>query len=724
MNPKNKFWWFAAISISITLIIICALSVLFWNHLLPEEKSLLISIIKQHFVYIFSAVFLLLAGLGFALDGIFHTYILPMGRLAEEATLINSVNPSHRIKLEGSKDIIRLAQIVNEAADRYEELQNNVEKKIHLARAESEEEKDILAAIMSELPEGVLVCNTEGRILLYNKRVKQFLASNNNNNSFDSEPLSKSGRFIGLGRSVFGIIDKNLIVHALDEIAEKLKRKELNAVSYFVVVGRKNKLLRVEAAPILSHLNRFTGFMLIFYDITQQLETDSNVDFILQSLTTDIRSSLAGIRAANEAILEHPDMDGSQLNTFSKIINNESISLGNILDKTVSDYSSRIKTHWPLVPMLGKDFVESVIRKAKEKLGILINLENCDEEIWIKVDSYSIILAMLFVLNQLKNETGESEFTCELEKKGKFVNFDLIWKGRPVKTETFRKWNEQVLIVEKERISLTLKEVINYHEAEIWSYLYKKSKDKSYFRLFLPVAETPEPVSIRSVTILPESRPEFYDFDLFSQPGQVPELDSRPLTELTFTVFDTETTGLDPRAGDEIISIGAVRIVNCRLLRDELFDQFIDPQRSLPPESIQVHGIQPEMLKGQPIIDNVLPLFRRFAEDTVLVAHNAAFDMRMLQIKEAKTGVKFINPVLDTMLLSAVVHPAHNNHNLEAIARRLGVSVVGRHTALGDAIAAGEIFLKLIPLLAKKGIYTLKEARNASQKTYYSRIKY
>ncbi len=201
-------------------------------------------------------------------------------------------------------------------------------------------------------------------------------------------------------------------------------------------------------------------------------------------------------------------------------------------------------------------------------------------------------------------------------------------------------------------------------------------------------------------------------------------MDDRLLTEITFAVFDTETTGLDPAGGDKIISIASVRVVNGRLLQDECFDQFVDPERSLPFESTQIHGIQPEMLKGQPTIDKVLPLFDRFAEDTVLVAHNAAFDMRMLQIYEAKTGVKFINPVLDTLLLSAVVHPAQQDHTLEAIAGRLGVSIVGRHTALGDAIATGEIFIKLIPLLAKMGIYTLKEARKASRKTYYSRIKY
>jgi len=155
-----------------------------------------------------------------------------------------------------------------------------------------------------------------------------------------------------------------------------------------------------------------------------------------------------------------------------------------------------------------------------------------------------------------------------------------------------------------------------------------------------------------------------------------------------------------------------------------VFEQIIDPKRDLPLESIRFHGIQPEMLQGQPTIDKVLPLFQKFSEKTILIAHNAAFDMRMLQVKEEATGVTFINPVLDTMLLSAVVHPAQGDHNLEAIAERLGVQVVGRHTALGDALVTGEIFLKLVPLLTEKGIKTLKEARMASQNTYYARLKY
>ena len=86
--------------------------------------------------------------------------------------------------------------------------------------------------------------------------------------------------------------------------------------------------------------------------------------------------------------------------------------------------------------------------------------------------------------------------------------------------------------------------------------------------------------------------------------------------------------------------------------------------------------------------------------------------------------MRFGQPVLDTLLLSAVVHPSFENHDLDAIAERLGVRVIGRHTALGDALVTGEVFLKLLPLLAERGIVTLGQALEASRETYHARLQY
>ena len=84
----------------------------------------------------------------------------------------------------------------------------------------------------------------------------------------------------------------------------------------------------------------------------------------------------------------------------------------------------------------------------------------------------------------------------------------------------------------------------------------------------------------------------------------------------------------------------------------------------------------------------------------------------------------FDQPVLDTLLLSAVVHPHQDSHRLEALAERFNITIVGRHTAMGDAMVTADAFLRLIPLLAEKGIHTLGQAREAAQKTYYARLKY
>jgi DNA polymerase-3 subunit epsilon len=305
---------------------------------------------------------------------------------------------------------------------------------------------------------------------------------------------------------------------------------------------------------------------------------------------------------------------------------------------------------------------------------------------------------------------------------GRLAHLDLIWSGQAMSTETVMSWELEPMRFAGENSPLTVRDVIERHDGEMWMER-EKVKYRAFFRILLPIANPQEQIE-SSAFLRGESRPEYYDFDLFKWSEKSYALDDRLLTDLTYTVFDTETTGLQPSQGDEIIQIGATRIVNGKLLRQESFEQLVDPRYPLSPESIPIHGITPAMLVGQPTIDKVLPAFHAFAEDTVLIAHNAAFDMRFLQMKEEATGLRFDQPVLDTLLLSAVIHPSQESHRLEAIADRLNLTIIGRHTALGDAIVTAEVFLKLIPLLAEKGIRTLREAREAAEKSFYARIKY
>lgn len=198
----------------------------------------------------------------------------------------------------------------------------------------------------------------------------------------------------------------------------------------------------------------------------------------------------------------------------------------------------------------------------------------------------------------------------------------------------------------------------------------------------------------------------------------------QPMRALAYTAFDTETTGLQPSNGDEIIQIGALRVADGHVDADHAFEALIDPKRPISPESEKIHGITDGQVRGKPTINQVLPEFYDFCEGSVLLGHNVAFDMRFLQMKEESARVVFRQPVIDTLLLSAVAYPNQLHHSLEASMALLGVSIEHRHSAYSDAVATAQVFLKLVPLLEERGIITLGQAIEASKKTPYARLAY
>jgi DNA polymerase-3 subunit epsilon len=728
MRLSNKFWLFAVVSTAFTTVIAVTLATLFWRQVNPSEQQMLMHLFKAQFWYFFSTGVFLFAAFGFTLDWFFRFYILPLNQLIEEIQVMNTVNPAHRLKIDGSREVQTLAKLINACGDQYESAKNIIDQTVESAKAKTEAEKNILATIMAELTQGVLICDTVGRILLYNRQAQRVLNKVQHprvdDESGKDHDLLTDG-FIGLHRSIYSLIDRNLVQYALKDIQSKLDQKKENVSSHFAVVTQNRRQLRVETLPILDEDSRFAGFVLIFSDITLQLEHADRLNQDLKAMAKTLRSSIAAIRSTVDLMIQFPEMGVDQKNNFLENISAETQSLSRLLRTELTESISFANSRWPLTPILATDFIGTLKNETMAIDDLKLDVADCDSRCMIRVDSYSLVLAIGFVLACLKKEFNTDCSRIRLTAPGNLVQIDLIWQGAPIKIETLREWSDLPLTGAQIGYPLTLKEVLEHHHAEIWPHTDKQNSDEACLRFFIPMVQSEKVAeNIRHVTLLPKGRPEFYDFDLFNQAGQTPEMGKRMLGELNYTVFDTETTGLDPRGGDEIISIGAIRVVNGRLLHTEIINQLVDPCRPVPAESMKYHGIDDGMLKGKPTIEKVLPFFHRFAQNTVLVAHNAAFDMRMLQMKEKATGIRFVNPVLDTMHLSAILHPAHNDHTLDTIAKRLGVTVFKRHDALGDAIATGEVFLKMISLLNEQGIYTLKDALTASQRTYYAKLKY
>ncbi len=173
-----------------------------------------------------------------------------------------------------------------------------------------------------------------------------------------------------------------------------------------------------------------------------------------------------------------------------------------------------------------------------------------------------------------------------------------------------------------------------------------------------------------------------------------------------FVVFDLETTGFSPK-NDKITEIGAIKIKNGEII--DRYNQLVNPGISIPEKIVQLTGISNELVKDEPNIEEVLPQFYQFIKGTVLVAHNASFDMGFIRENFSKLNIDINNPILDTLALTRALFPQLKSHKLNRVAKYLNVSLENHHRAVDDAEATANIFLKCMSIMSRKGINSLKE---------------
>ena len=160
--------------------------------------------------------------------------------------------------------------------------------------------------------------------------------------------------------------------------------------------------------------------------------------------------------------------------------------------------------------------------------------------------------------------------------------------------------------------------------------------------------------------------------------------------------LDVETTGFSPQNGDRVIEIGAVAIED-QIIVDE-FSSFIDVDKMIPWQVRQVHGITNEMLEGEPKPDDVWSEFYEFIAGSILVAHNASFDIGFLRHEFALLGMSLNNRSLCTLKMSRKLYPHLPNHKLETVSRYLlgeSCEQMHMHRALDDARLAGMIWIEM-----------------------------
>jgi DNA polymerase-3 subunit epsilon len=163
-------------------------------------------------------------------------------------------------------------------------------------------------------------------------------------------------------------------------------------------------------------------------------------------------------------------------------------------------------------------------------------------------------------------------------------------------------------------------------------------------------------------------------------------------------VLDTETTGLDPFQGHRVVEIGCVELLN-RIPTGNTFHCYLNPERDMPAEAFNVHGLSSEFLSDKPLFEAVADDFLTFLGDSVLIAHNASFDFGFLcaELERAKREVLTRDRVIDTIALARRKHSA-GPYSLDALCARYGIDNSRRtkHGALLDAEILAEVYLELI----------------------------
>ncbi len=187
----------------------------------------------------------------------------------------------------------------------------------------------------------------------------------------------------------------------------------------------------------------------------------------------------------------------------------------------------------------------------------------------------------------------------------------------------------------------------------------------------------------------------------------------RRVKNLRFVVLDLETTGLSLRR-DHVVSIAAYRVVEGRILLGDIFHSLVNPDRSIPPSAVKIHGIVPSMVAQAPLLEDVFDQFLRYLGTDILVGYHVKFDLNFLNIcMKQRFGFPLQNLAIDAMFMfRKILLPQHlrsyaikfkGDHELDAVAKHFGIQIHERHTAQGDALATAMIFQRILAELEKTG---------------------
>lgn len=578
-----------------------------------------------------------------------------------------------------------LAPAAQAAAESLAETRNALAEAVARETLRLSVEKQRLEALLADVPVGVLLCSSEHQLVFYNGQAVDLIGSSEHGPRLD--------------RTLFDYVREGPIRLAHERLRAIGDPEAASDLLCTTVNGARILSARMRLTEAQAGDRQMPGYVLTLRDVTADMAAKATREAFVSELFERIRRPSAGLSALIAALPEGAAVPGR----IDLALRDE---VGRLVE-TVSDLSKRGDAlrldGWQMSLIRASDLIDSITARIEAE-GMTVARAEADP-LQLRCDAFGLVSLVARIATVLSREglAQGFELVAREEKDGACIR--LVWQGPTVSVAALEAWLKAPL--DETFPEVTGRSVLRDHGTELWPEGWHGRQS-----LCLPVQQARREVR-RPV---PVTRAVVYDFDLMSRERHASVADAR-LEALNYVVFDTETTGLLPQQGDEIVQIAALRIVNGRIVEGEVFDTLVNPGRPIPPVSTEVHGITDAMVADAPDVLEALRRFHRFAEGSVLVAHNAPFDIQFLRRREEALGLRFDHPVLDTVLLSAVIFGQHEVHSLDALAHRMGVTIPeeSRHTAIGDTIATAEVFTRLVRALQGRELATfgavLREVR-------------
>jgi DNA polymerase-3 subunit epsilon len=594
------------------------------------------------------------AALAVALAWLFIDYKMtrPAAALADAVHhLLRSPEQAEPLETSGDHALGHLPAAVHSLAEAARGRSFDLTRAVRKTEAQLREQRRWLEVALDDLPESVLVCDLDHRIVFHNAAAARVIGH---------------GRRLSTGQSLAELVGHVTLVHALDGMQARwaalshVPGASLGSTLFVTAVVGGRPLLQGRMSLVQSGRRDPTGYVVTLREITEEWNVLEPHDAVHRALTRDLRGPLGALCAAAQTLADFPDMAADERDRFIAAVNQESVDISKKIEALAAAYPEQTTTVWPLADIHFSELFHAVAAKLEQRLDITLTMVGIP--LWLRADSHSLTEAVLAIFANLYAHTGRHEFDLECMLGDERIYVDINWLGEPVQDGRLSGWLDAD--VNTALGPQTARDILDRHDSAPWS--LAKRDGIAALRIPLPLPRRPqfvaeEPLAPAFAAPAPAAAP---DAVLLARaiPGGYGR---RRLSRVPWVVMHADVT-----AAGGIVAMAAVLVENGRLLNVRSFEA------------------EGAALAGQ---------FLAFARRHVRVIHDCPAVPGLL-------GDDPSVPLIDTMVLSMLLDPGEDDHSLAAVAGRLGVAMADRHSEVGLAMTTGDVLLRQIERLRNSGI--------------------